>query len=1121
MPSLTATVRTASFAVLKDSVTVTYDLYRKESGGAKTAVWTGRRLTEGQAVKLTEVSELPSGYYMLEFRAVSAGDTARAVYPFVLFDSSDTRPVGDRVDWYYCARGSVSPSRPARIQVGSGAKDVTLYYMLVGKDSVWEDRHYELTESILTFVNPSVGNGHEALTALFYFVKDGQMYSHSQMLVPEEPDRTLRMEWTSFRDRLRPGEEETWKLRVRTPDGKPASAQLMATLYDASLDAIAPHQWNPSRYVIGCASYVDLVSSLNWNYWQYRPLLNSGTVPPLSFDSFNPWMFTPAYSRVHRGYSIYNCLDTSPANFLGGRIRGVALYEQAVVKKASADVASTDSGDGEDTDASADEAAQVSFVRKNLNETAFFYPRLMADKNGDVDISFTLPESLTSWKFMALAHTKDFDLGIFSDTVVAVKDVMAQLDLPRFVRRGDSATLSTSLYNLTQKTLKGEVTMEIFDPATGKTLWKENRNLKMAAGADTVVSFAYVPDRSEVTLPACRVLFKAGRYTDGEQRYLPILEDREWLTQTLPFTVAQQGDTTIRLDGLFQKNHPEATHRRLTVEYSANPLWYAVQALPSVVEPRTDDALSLGAAYYASVLSSDLVAQYPQMKTAVDAWQAKGTDRMESPLTQREDLKGILLDETPLVADAESDTRRIQSLQQLFDANRQSGLQQTFCMQLGRLQRADGSFSWFGGMSGNCYITLRVARLLLRSEAGEKASSVLTQYVDVKKMMKYLAGEMHKEVSAQQKRLQTKGGKNYFNGQWIDYLYATMLCASSLFDASERKDMDYMVDRLVKDMYDLPLADKAEAAVILQRKDRKDEAAQLVRSLYEHLVNDSEGLHLEYPSNGSVSSVRKIAVHTALMEAFSATGNYDAHTLDGMRRWLLGQKRLQDWGTSVSSMDAIYALLQPSTTGLSLQTADEIRVDAPSGKGLIRMKSSESPMVGLGTVTARVDGRDLNDGAGTLTVKKSRGGSSAWGAVYAQFQLPLTDVESSASGMRVRCETDHADLRVGDRVTLRYVITADRDYEYVCLKAGRAACLEPVEVRSGYEYRNGLGYYKEVKDASTNYFFERLPKGTYILETECYVERAGRYTVGAAKLNGVYASEFCAYGAAQTMEVRP
>ena len=1125
LPSVKVGLREINGGEHPRTARVFYHLFRYGPEGRLDTVWMERPIQANVPVTLTEVRDLASGEYRLQMEAVAGEDTVRArARDFVLLDSTNTRPINGSLDWFDCVEDTIAPGCPGRIEVGSAGKDVTLFYTLLYKDRVLADTLYTISDTILTFSYPQALDYGDVMEAVFYFVKDGSMYKHRQTLKAGRPSKQLRMEWTSFRDGLQPGTEETWKLRVVTTDGRPASAQVMATLYDASLEGKFPHQWSvPYKY---CGSWVYYsFNDYDGNYFSLRTQkkVETSTVKNLCFDTFgaNFLNWRKAMEDVQgitkRESQIYDCLEESP--------RPAPLMRSARVEDGSFMPCE---GQGKDED---DEMRIP--IRRNLNETAFFYPRLMADENGEVTIRFTLPESLTTWKFMALAHTKDMMTGTFTDEAVASKDVMARLDLPRFVRMGDHAALSASLYNLTQKTIKGKVTMEVFDPATEKTLWKKTRKLEVAASADTVVTFTYVPVEG-VTLSACRVLFEADSHSDGEQRYLPVLEDKEWLTQTLPFVVSHAGDTVIHLDGLFQNHHSDASRRSLTVEYTANPLWYAVTALPSVLEPSTDDAQSLSAAYYASTLSTRLSSLYPQLKNAVDLWLYESGEELEGFLSMQEEPAGVVSDETPWMIGAKRKTRLMQELQQLFDRNRQRDLRRQFAESLGKLQREDGSFGWFNGMSGSMYMTYGVARALLRSTSGIENDSVLTEHVDVRQMMEYLFGRAHEDVQRDKENLRVHKVYAYGSSRWLDYLYLATLCPEGRLTSSSRKDMDYMRERLLEclpaaassnkkrlmgDEERMSLPEMAEAAVVFQRMGKAEEAELLMTSLREHLVDDAEGLHLEYPSNGFYGSARKIAVHTMLMEAFLAEEFPDSRVTEGLCRWLLAQKRLQDWGTSTGSVDAIYALLQGQPEGLTFRAYDAIRLLSPQGKELAHAVSSVGDWVGLGAVSVSVGGDDLKKGAGALAVTKTEERPSSWGAAYACFQLPLDEVESSASGLRIRQEVDNEHPRVGDRVRLRYVLTSDRDYEYVRLKAGRAACLEPVESRSGYEYRNGLGYYKEVKDASTNYFFERLPKGTYVIEAECYVERAGRYALGAVKLNGVYAPEFSAYGAGTVLEV--
>ncbi len=1109
-PTVRVQVRNSSYADVTGEASVTYELYRRFEKTPRQKMHEGMLPADGR-LDAAEVTALPSGLYTMEVCAVACGDTVRATQDFILFDASDTRPVDGVTDWFYCANDTVSPGCPARIQVGSGASDVTLYYMLSDGERMFVDTLYTFTDSVLTFEYSDLPSD-KPVKAIFCFVKDNQVYGREQVLERAEPKRTLQMEWTSFRNRLQPGQEETWRLVVKTPDGKPASAQLMATLYDASLEALTPHGWNFSPL-----HYYDyprvqfLYSYVPEKVWFYQGSVELQSVKPLSFDSFDTELMDKFRWYGARLESVNNTFYLESASS-GMRMKGTGSTARSLSKAQA--VSGRDEALAEEPEEESASSGQVqSVIRENLRETAFFYPRLQTDKSGKVSLSFTLPESLTTWKFMALAHTPDVMTGMLEDEVTAAKEVMAQLNLPRFVRKGDKATLSVTLNNLTEKKLKGKVTMEVFDPMTEKVLWRETLKLKLETRSDTVIPFIYIPE-GEVTLPACRVMFEAGRHSDGEQRYLPVLEDKDWLTQTLPFTVSHRGDTVIMLNGLFQNNHPEADYRRLTVEYTANPLWYVVQALPSLSAPNQNDALSLAAAYYASVLSSDLSAAYPQMKKAVELWQVSQTASEQDVSHSWKEVLGMVREETPWAEQPTDD--RWADLQQLFDANRQTDLQRTFAERLGRLQCADGSFGWFEGMPGSLYMTMRVAELLLRTGASK------IPMVDMKRMMGYLSAEMHKEVEREQKK--DKDGQpivSHGGGYWLDYLRVAGRMPSEWMDVEVRKDIPYMLSRLTEDRYNLSMADKAGAAVVLYENGKGPEAEELVQSLREHLVDGADGLHLEYPSGGFYGSAYKIAVHTAIMEAFTVTGMAEASTLDSMCRWLLAQKRVQDWGSSLATTDAVSALLRLQGKDLSMHTADVITLLGKDGKESVKMNSDEGRLAGLGSVVFTVADKTLEEGAGQLAIHKEAERPSAWGAVYAQFRMPLNELESSGAGLRIRCETDNLQPKVGDRLKLRYVVTADRDYDYVHLKAGRAACLEPLEARSGYAYSNGLSYYREVRDASTSYFFEKLPKGTYVLEMECYVERPGRYAVGAVKLTGVYAPEFGAYGSAPVLEVRP
>lgn len=1108
--TFTANVLTPSGQPVERLSSLTYDLYRVHSSWKKELVYGEQAMSMGTPVRLKSDDFLSPGRYELKMRAIADQDTVEAIHPFVYFDFNDNRPAVDTVEWYYCTGDTLRYDEPVQIKVGSSEQDVTLYYTLFAKDKVLKDTVFNLSDSLLTFrYEPDEAYGDGAL-AYFMFVKGDEVYERRQNLFMPQTDKTLRLSWSTFRDKLTPGKEETWTLRVFMPDGKPASAQLMATLYDASLEQFAKHDWNlaVSRY-LSLPYYYTLSTGARQFRLRFTqsPKLRKETA--WTFDSFDRSLYQRAIGTITEVFTIReNAVNVQSVKALSpkmsqgalaGRISGIEDVEES---KIATDTRSTGTEYGT--------VSKNEGVRENLQETAFFYPALRTDKDGHVTMVFTLPESLTTWNFLALAHTAEMSVGKITAQATASKDIMAQLSLPRFVRSGDKATLSAQLFNQTQKTVKGKVTMEVFDPATEQILWRDSRKVKVMASSDSVVSFSCTLS-SEVSLAACRVIWEAGRVTDGEQRYLPILEDKEWITETLPFNIDTVGTTVIPVERLYQNADHEATGRRLTVEYASNPLWYAIQALPSLAEPRTTDALSLSNALYAMTLADKLAANL-DIKRVITQWSQSGVKADEKVINGLDEITGLLTEETPWVTEAESEQQQIGKLQQLFDVNQRQDKLNRYLADLGHLQYADGSFSWFNGMKGNFYITSRVAEWLARAGMLSR-SSASSESLDLKSMMTYLSGQLHESVINDRESKVKQSASS-----WLPYLYILTKCDDRYVSLVNQSDRNYMINSVLDGRYALSLSDKATAALVLSVAGHKQEAGELVKSLREHLVNSSEGLHLEYPSGGFYSSETKIMRHVRLMETLQALDG-DQATMNGLSHWLLLQKRIQSWPTTSSTAEAVYALAQSQSSQLGSTFNDVLQVNDADNEPVCVLKTADSPIAGLGYVKTVVNDERLSAGLSSVSVTRPSGDSPAWGALYAQYMLPLDKVKAQTSGMQIRCEWSNTKPKVGDKVTLHYIITASQDYDYVCLKVGRAACVEPVRAMSGYVYRNGLGYYQEVRDASTSYFFERLPKGTYVLDVEMYVERPGIYQSGIARMFGVYAPEFSAHSDAEKIVV--
>lgn len=1097
---------------------------------------------------------LASGRYRLQATARVGIDTASWSGSVVLFGVADTRVPVDTVAWFYCPSDTFSTQRSATVCVGSSRGDVTLYYTLIAGKEVLEDRTVVFSDSMLTFRYPYLDSYGDGVTAQFAFVKEGRSYTYVQRLHRELPDTRLRWKWTSFRDRLTPGAREEWRLSLRTPDGKPAAASLMATLYDASLDPLlAAHTWQlqvwrghdiPGVYWSVPSAYRRQVI---FRSTFFRPLWKA--VPELSFDAFDgQLMQSLAFSGGYRIMRLRGTSTKAPMAMAAGSMKQEIVMEDYVeeladmeeaapvmleAKKMTSSVTSYAALNGADNVGEAGSAVlqpAIPTLRTNFNETAFFYPRLSADGSGEVSIRFTLPESLTTWNFLGVAHTADMLTADIKAQVVARKDFMARLLLPRFVRRGDRAALNVTLDNLSEHELKGKLRLEMFEPETETVVYTAKGDFRLAAGCDTVWQCTGFVPTDEYALLACRVTAESGDRSDGEQAWLPVLSSDEWVTETVELRIDSAGQTVTDLSHLFNENSAKAGRRRLTVEYTTHPLWNAVQALPVLEEVQNEDVLSLATGYYATQLAVHIARENPRIQVLIEKWvqNSKDDQTLWSNLQKDEELKGILLNETPWVKDAESEANRKGRLTSLFDRNAQEARCEALLGKMRGLQGADGSFSWYPDMSGNEYLTREVAELLVRLQVlTGKAATASTACDMLDRALRYLTVQNRKRV-ADMKKNEAQGGTIGFPGNdALHYLYTVLRSGIRLTDA-ERRDNQYLLTHIEKNVGATDREQRALAAIVLKLAGKETAARRFMQSLRESLSQSAaKGIYFEYPS-GSFSSIdRKLAVHVLAMEAVDEVLPTDRQLKAGMRRWLLQQKRVQAWSTPVNSANAVYALLKGNGAALNTSGTDKLQLAFREGRrGRTQVKVVEpegkaaADIGGLGYVKQAFAGGDLPGQPVSLTVDKQIG-DEAWGAVYAQYLTPLSEVKAQTTGLRIRRELSTTQPKVGDKLVQRYVITADRDYEYVMLKAGSAACLEPGAALSGYHYSDGLGYYRVVRDASTEYFFDRLPKGTYVLEHTAHVDRTGTYSVGLAMLKCLYAPEYSSHTGEVKINVEP
>lgn len=1069
--------------------------------------------------------QLKSGKYCL--RAICEGDTID--HDFTVFSLTDTRPATPTDDWFYqSAETFPADGAPVYLQVGSSAKDQHIFFTLfTHKKGVLRQGIIRQSNAIhterLTY-QPEYGDG---IFFSYAWVKNGKLFQHTAKITRPHPDKTLNVKWKTFRNRLEPGTTETWQLSVSRPDGTPVQAQLMASLYDKSLDQIMPHAW-----MFG----IDFTDNLPHSFWNgMRPAsfdlslfgkLNFVTIKPLRFATFNrnyvdQILGTAFYESAQP--MVMRSAKTARVESFDANVAMENAGENSIDYAGDMPLDSKAKGGGEkaETPPSTPLDPQTA-LRKNLRETAFFYPQMETQSDGELTLSFQVPEAMTTWKFLAIVHDKAFNYGQLSEEVITQKAVMLQPHLPRFVRKGDKAQISVRLTNTQAHAADGVTTLEIIDPVTDAVLYSERKGYLLPADTTVITDFsleALLADRQlsplsdGQTLVIVRLMAEGKQYADGEQHYLAILPNDAWVTNALAFSQNQAGTLPINLGKLLPA---DAKNPRLTIEYTNNPAWLMVQALPYVAKANSENAISLSAAYYVNRLGEKLLQSSPVLQKEIERWgrDTKKSDALLSPLSRNEDLKSVDLDETPWVADAKNETENRLLLKYFFDTNEMTYRLKETLEALRDLQNADGSVAWWKGMQGNLYMTTEVVKSLVRL-------NVLTAQPDpettafIKAAFGYLDREVArrvKEMKAEAKQLKQK---TYITDDLCDYLYISGLAARPITE-----DMRYLLRLLAEKPVELTIYGKANTAIILARHGYAKKAKEYLESIRQYTVYREEmGRYFDTRKAQLTWRDYKIPTQVAAIEAFKILAPTDQQTIGELQRWLLQSKRTQAWDTPVNAIDAIWAFLHGATSQLEAAPTARITLDgrelvaseAQSGLGYVKRSSNLSDPA--------VAGRPE-----TVVIEKSSKGTS-WGAVYVQFFQPLATVQASGAELRVerdlfrvaadgsRTPISATKLNVGDKVVVRLTITAARDYDFVQLTDKRPACFEPTSQLSGYQYNGRASYYLVPRQTATQYFFDTLPKGVHTIETTYFVDRQGDYQMGTATIECAYAPEYAGHTA--------
>lgn len=1082
--------------VEKDSLRQ-YTFIYKNVAGSDIAATVRYRIDHGAEMQAqTNVAITPSeDFYTLKsgkhtLTAFCENDTLRQ--EFFLFTMQDAKPASKVDEWFYqTATNFHSDGKPVCVQVGSSDKDVHVVYSIISGNMVLEQGTMEISDSIATYTFDYEEKYGTGLLLNFAWIKEGVFHNYHTTIQRPMPNKQLKLEWTTFRDRLTPGQKEEWTLRITRPNGTPAKAQLMSVLYDKSLDQLKAHNWDFNLYLYSNLPHTQWTTNIGRAgsfYLNNRASYKTYNVRNLNVDAFNSEFFPYAFSermaigsRVLLEKHSMVTMDTTQSFSMEAKVTGARPMAATNNDGASGEGTSKDSG---------------TQVRENLNETAFFFPNLESDENGQVGLRFTLPESVTTWKLLGVAHDKEMNYGLISDEAIARKQLMIQPNMPRFLREGDNGQLVCRVSNTGEKAITGVARLELIDPESMKVVYTQKRKYSLKPSEVSAVNFD-ITVKGLPSITICKVTASGKDYSDGEQHYLPILPDVERVINTLPFVCNGKGKQELDLSDLVPDSIAEKTVT-YTLEYTNNPAWLMIQTLPTVSTPDGDNAISLSTAYYANSIANHILCQAPHLKTVLELWKRETGDgsSLVSSLAKNEELRQLVLRETPWVLEANNESEQRRLLINYLDSSQVCHKLDSQYEKLASLQRTDGSFSWWKEMPGSRHMTTAIAETLVRLNrlTGRQAK---TQQM-LKKAISYLADEVHEEVVRLKNRERQSGLDITPSEDALSYLYIIGMDETKL-TASQQQDKNYLMGLVTARQSAFTIYGKARYAVILGLGGDKAKAKEYLRSLKEYSVyREDMGRYFDTPKAYYSWRDYKIPTEVAAIEAIRLLTPEDTLTVEEMRRWLLRSKQTQAWDTPINTVNAVYAFLDGNMGQLTIeQSKDAFLVN---GKQINMPKATAA----IGYVKTNLTGKPRQ-----LTVIRQTDATS-WGAVYAAFNQPATQVDATASGIRVTREVIGNARQIGEKVKVRITVTADRDYDFVAVVDKRAACLEPVRTLS--EYRQD--YYTTPRDNATYYYFDRLAKGKHVIETEYYIDRLGTYGQGTCYAECVYSPEFrgCAPG---------
>ncbi|MBQ8530386.1 MAG: alpha-2-macroglobulin [Parabacteroides sp.] len=1093
------------YSLLEEKVTT--DLLNKETYKINKAVTSGTFMS-GDELSSILFHSFPARRYRLEVQATdSKGQVVSNYKDFILYNRQDKQPPVFMHTWLIKTRTTCLPGEEALFTFGTSDKETYILYEIFSIDQRCTERKLlRLNNENKNFRIPFKETDGNGFSVSFTFVKEGKLYTERVPIYRRQPDQKLNIYAETFRNHLLPGSQEYWKFRITNADSIPVTSEVLVSMYDASLDKLEPFKWyfSPQKPILLSSPIFYRGNSFGKKYQSDRNIPKHLPVSAYQYDKLN-WQnfFEPISERP-----IYSISED----------RQVFAMKNTILKEAR--VAST-AYDAQNVQEEAIENKPISTpiqFRENFAETAFFYPALKTDNQGEVSFSFTAPESNTTWKLQLLAQTKDLKYGYLSKEVITSKPLMITPNLPRFLREGDEVTITAQISNQSQEPIEGKAILELFDPNTDQPiicLSKSQKPFTLMTGNTTSVSWSFQVPTTPYGIIGCRILAQGDKGSDGEQHLIPVLSNQILITASTPFYLFDTDKQVIPL-----KNKNGIQPFRTTLELTANPIWYAVQALPTLTQPENENIISWFASYYSNTLAYHIATINPRIQQIIKQWetQGKNTSTLYSNLEKNTELKTILLQESPWVLEAENETEQKQRLALLFDLNRAANQRAIALQQLLEQQTKDGGWGWFKGMYTNHAITLYILKGMSRLTQMQAIEYNQQEKEMQIKALYFLDKEIQKTYTSLQK---SKNWEKSPIPAWIvDYLFVRSYYRDIPVLGEAQEAILFYTNLAEKQWGKLSLYEKGEIAWLMYRNGDQKTANQILTWLRKTAtITPKEGMFWANNRRENSFLISPIDTHSLLMALFQELSP-NKEECDRMKQWLLNQKRTQSWESVPATCNAIYALLTTGSDWLSSNNTCTVQWGDQT-------YSTNQVELGTGYLKISHNTEKEKDSSDNILSITKVGTSPAWGAVYEQYFQSINEVDekkgllnvekklfvetNTGTDIQLRPISSEQPLQIGDKVIIRLVIRTDQEMNYVVLKYLRAGCFDPVNQQSGLGYREGVWYYQSPTDISENFYFDRLPQGTYVLEYAVYVSRPGTYTEGISTIQCLYAPEFVSH----------